>query len=233
MASLRLLLLSCWFLPRRFLETGRLNMAQKKAFSGSEELVFENGIADELHYFAYGSDMNNEQMLARGVKPKVMGAAKLSDYRLAFFGYSAIWDGAEETVVPAPGREVWGVMFELSSSDRERLDDAQDVRLDGTGAYFHSPVKVTDQLGKIHTVLLYTKDRRGIPQKPSQEYLDFIVKGAVDHELPSAYIETLRRMESKKAEFVVPRERKSLATGGNCSQCGDESTGASVIKILG
>ena len=30
-------------------------MAQRKAFSGSAELVFENGIADELHYFAYGS----------------------------------------------------------------------------------------------------------------------------------------------------------------------------------
>lgn len=208
-------------------------MAQRKAFSGSAELVFENGIADELHYFAYGSDMNNEQMLARGAKPKVAGVAKLSDYRLAFFGYSAVWDGAEETVVPAPGQEVWGVVFELSSSDWERLDNAQDVRLDGTGAYFHFPVKVTDQLGKVHNVLLYTKDKRGIPQKPSQEYLNFIIQGAVDHELPSAYVETLRRMESKKAEFVVPRERKSLTSGGDCSHCGDESssTNTSVINI--
>ena len=92
---------------------------------------------------------------------------------------------------------------------------------------------MTDQLGKVHNVLLYTKYKRGIPQKPSQEYLNFIIQGAVDHELPSAYVETLREMESEKAEFVVPRERKSLTSGGDCSHCGDESssTNTSVINI--
>jgi gamma-glutamylcyclotransferase len=207
-------------------------VSEKKAFSGFSELVFQNGIAGELHYFAYGSHMNNEQMLARGAKPKVVGAAKLPDHQLAFFDYSAVWDGAEETVVPAPGHDVWGVVYELSPSDRERLDDAQDARLDGSGAYFHSPAKVTDREGKVYTVLLYKKDKLGIPQKPSQEYLNFIVQGAEAHELPSAYVETLRTMESRKAEFVVPRQRRSPASGGDCSQCGDApDASGSVINI--
>ncbi len=208
-------------------------VSEKKAFSGLSELVFQDGVSGELHYFAYGSNMNKEQMLARGAKPKVVGVAKLPGHQLAFFDYSAVWDGAEETVVPAPGHDVWGIVYELSPSDRERLDDAQDVRLDGSGAYFHSPAKVTDQEGKVYTVLLYKRDKLGIPQKPSQEYLNFIVQGAVDHELPSGYVETLRRMESKKAGFVVPRQRKSLASGGDCSQCGDapSSTNDSVINI--
>lgn len=206
-------------------------VSEKKAFSGFSELVFQNGIAGELHYFAYGSNMNKEQMLARGAKPRVVGAAKLPDHELAFFDYSAVWDGAEETVVPAPGHDVWGVVYELSPGDRERLDNAQDARLDGSGAYFHSPVKVTDQEGKVCTVLLYKKNKLGIPQKPSHEYLNVIIQGAVDRELPSAYVETLRRMESKKAEFVVPRPRKS--PGGECSECGDEpsSASSSVINI--
>jgi len=206
-------------------------MAEKKAFSGLSELVFQDGISGELHYFVYGSNMNKEQVLARGVKPKVVGAAKLPDHQLAFFDYSVVWDGGEESVVPALGHDVWGVIYELSPYDRERLDDAQDARLDGSGAYFHSPAKVVDQEGKVLTVLLYKKDKQGIPQKPSREYLDFIVQGAVDHELPSAYVEALRGMESTKAKFAVPRARKT--SGGGCSECGDEpsSTSASVINI--
>ncbi len=207
-------------------------VSRKKAFAGSSELVFENGVSGELHLFAYGSNMNKEQMLARGANPKVVAAAKLADHQLAFFDYSAVWDGAEETVLPAPGHDVWGVVYELSPADRERLDNAQDARLDGTGAYFHSPVKVTDQAGKVYTVLLYKKNKLGIPQKPSQEYLNFIVQGAVDRQLPSAYVETLRGMESTKAKFAVPRPRKSPASGGECSDCGDEPTSpASVIQI--
>jgi gamma-glutamylcyclotransferase len=207
-------------------------VSEKKAFSGLSELVFQDGMSGELRYFAYGSNMNHEQMLARGANPKVVGAAKLPDHQLAFYDYSAVWDGAEETVVPAPGHDVWGVVYELSPSDRERLDDAQDARLDGTGAYFHSPAKVTDLEGNVYTVLLYKKDKQGIPQKPSQEYLNFIVQGAVDHQLPSGYVETLRRMESRKAEFVVPRQKKSPASGGDCSQCGDApGSPGSVINI--
>lgn len=207
-------------------------MAEKKAFAGFSELVFENGISGELHYFAYGSNMNQEQLLARGAKPKVVAAAKLADHQLAFFDYSGVWDGAEETVLPAPGHDVWGVVYELSPADRERLDNAQDARLDGSGAYFHSPVKVTDQEGKVYTVLLYKKNKLGDPRKPSQEYLNFIVQGAVDRLLPSGYVETLRGMESTKAKFAVPRPRNSSASGGECSECGDEATSPGpVIQI--
>jgi hypothetical protein len=199
-------------------------VSNTNAGTGLSEFMLLGEESSELFHFAYGSNMNKEQILARCSKPTVVAAAKLADYRLAFFGYSVIWDGAEETVVPASGQEVWGVIYDLSSSDRDRLDDSQDARLDGSGAYFLSPARVTDIEGKIYKVLLYKKDSLGIPQKPSQEYLNFIVQGAVDHELPSAYVATLQGMESKKADFVVPRQRKSVrehGSGSDCSQCGD------------
>jgi gamma-glutamylcyclotransferase len=208
--------------------TRRLNMAgvsEKKAFSGFSELVLQDGAANELYHFAYGSNMNHEQVLARGAKPKVVAAAKLPDHRLGFFGYSAVWDGAEESVIPAPGQDVWGVIYELTPSDKEKLDDWQDALFDGSGAYFHSPAKVTDQAGKVYSVLLYKKANLGTPQKPSQEYLNFIVQGAVEQGLPSAYVDRLRATESQKAKFVVPRQRKSAreaVPGGECSSCGDD-----------
>jgi gamma-glutamylcyclotransferase len=186
----------------------------------------------ELYYFAYGSNMNKEQIFARCAQPKVVAVAKLPRYQVAFYGYSKVWDGAVETVIPASDLEVWGVIYDLSSSDRDRLDDWQDARLDGSGAYFHYPARVTDKDGKIYNVLLYKKDNLGIPQKPSQEYLNFIIQGAVDHELPSGYLETLWRIESRKAEFNVPRQKPSSrepVSGGDCSQCGDVQD--SVINI--
>lgn len=205
----------------------------KKAFSGSAELVFKDGVSGDLPYFAYGSLMNHEQLLARGAKPTVIGAAKLADHQLAFFDYSPVWDGAEESVVPAAGQEVWGVIYELTPYDRDRLDDTQDARFDGTGAYFHYPAKVTDEEGKVHTVLLYKKNKLGTPQTPSVEYLDVIVQGAVEHQLPAGYVETLRGMEAKKAEYAVPRPRRGSASGGGCSECDDTPAAASgsVINI--
>jgi gamma-glutamylcyclotransferase len=189
-----------------------------------------------LYYFAYGSNLNHRQMRARCASPRVVAVARLAEHQLAFFGHSVIWDGAEETVLSAPGQQLWGVVYDLSPSDRERLDDAQDARLDGSGAYFHQPATVTDQAGRSYSVLLYKKDSQGAPQKPSQEYLGFIVQGAVEHGLPADYIDQLRAIQAKPAGYAVPRPRKSpreAATGGDCSQCGDApaATPGTVIHI--
>lgn len=177
----------------------------------------------ELYHFAYGSNMNVEQIRKRCSVPRAVAVAKLADHRVAFFGYSGVWDGAMETVIAAPGREVWGVVYALNFADRESLDAWQDVRIDGTGAYFHYPAEVTDTKGRVHSVLFYKKDILGDPQKPSREYLDFIVQGAIEHGLPAAYIEGLRQIESKKADYKVPRYKTSglgFILNTDCSGCG-------------
>jgi gamma-glutamylcyclotransferase (GGCT)/AIG2-like uncharacterized protein YtfP len=199
-------------------------VSEDKADRGLANCMVFNGKPGELYLFAYGSNMNKEQIRARCANPKAIAIAKLPNHRVAFFGYSKTWDGAMETVIEAPGREVWGVIYELSFSDWDKLDAWQDVRLNGTGAYFHYPASVTDTQGKIRTVLFYKKDILGDPQKPSREYLDFIAAGALEHGLPSSHIDGLQRIESKKAEFDVPRRRNfgcELFLETNCSKCGD------------
>ena len=199
-------------------------LSGEKADPDLSDCMIFNGKHSELYYFAYGSNMNEEQILARCANPKVVAVAKLPHHRVAFFGYSKAWDGAMATVVPSPGQEVWGVIYELNSSDRDRLDAWQDVRLDGTGAYFHYPARVADTEGKTRTVLFYKKDMLGTPGKPSREYLDFIVLGALERGLPSSYIEGLRQTESRKAEFDVPRRKnfgRELLLESYCSQCGE------------
>ena len=178
----------------------------------------------EFYFFAYGSTMNQEQILARGVKPVVVGIARLPHHRIAFYGYSRTWDGAMETVVPASGQEVWGVIYELTLTDWDRLDASQDVRLDGTGTYFHFPDWVTDTEGRSHAVLLYKKDILREPLPPSREYLEVIIQGALKRGLPSWYVEELRRLDSRPADFKVPREGKlgpDLQLENSCSGCDD------------
>jgi hypothetical protein len=172
-------------------------------------------------YFAYGSNMNLDQMRALCSKPVFVGVARLADHRLAFYGYSRTWDGGLETVVPAPGHEVWGVLFALGNTDWERLDSSQDARMDGSGMYFHSPVTVTDLESREHSARLYKKDAQGEPRNPSQEYLEHIVRGATANGLPPSYIEVLRAIGSSKASYKVPRPNADIAkaVGGSCTDC--------------
>ncbi len=175
-------------------------------------------------YFSYGSNMNSKQLNARcSGKPAALAVAKLEGHKVAFFGHSKTWDGAVETVISAPGHEAWGVVYELSLGDRDKLDDYQDIRLDGTGSYFQYPSEVEGADSKRYSVLFYKKDLLGEPQKPSQEYLDFIVEGAVERGLPASYVDELRGIEAQKASYPVPFVKKTLreAMGGAPCDCGD------------
>ena len=207
----------------------------RKAFSGVSELVLQDGASDDLYHFAYGSNLNSVQLQARCADAKLVAVAKLADHQVGFYGYTSEWDGAEETVIETPGKELWGVIYELTPSGKEKLDDWQDALFDGSGAYYHSPAKVTDQDGKVYSVLLYKKAQLGEPKKPSEEYLNYIVKGAEERGLPSAYVEQLRSVETKKARFVVPRARKSPREnlgGDECGTCGSSEEAGDLGNVI-
>lgn len=173
-------------------------------------------------FFAYGSNMNLEQIRSRCSRSPVVATARLMNYRLDFFGYSETWDGALETVVPAPGQEVWGVVFALSRLDWERLDLWQGARMDGGGMYFHFPATVKDNDGNSHPVRLYKKDIQEAPMNPSREYLNHIVCGATENNLPSDYIDELRGRPCKDASYKVPMRGSSdlgRDAGASCADC--------------
>ncbi len=175
------------------------------------------------HYFAYGSDMNLAQMKQRCSSPKVLGIARLPGYRVDFFGETAIWDGAQDTVISDPKSEVWGVLYELTFSDYEQLDFYVDVRFDGTGPYFHYPVDVIDIEQRTINAMIYKKDKCGEVMPPSTEYLNFIIQGAKEHGLPEDYIALLQNRITKPATYAVPVVRKSRFSymAATCSDCGE------------
>lgn len=176
-------------------------------------------------YFLYGSNLNLKQLQARCSRPKALGVARLPNHRIGFYGYSKIWDGAIETAVPEPGHDLWGVIYELSYSDGEQLDSWQDARLDGSGAYFHYPTSVVDVSGNRFGVILYKKDIQETPQTPSREYLDFILQGVREQNLPEEFIQELQKTATHPATYPVPKTPKfNLGLlGGHCSDCQKEN----------
>jgi hypothetical protein len=172
--------------------------------------------------FAYGSNMNLSQIRTRCSNPVVISTARLADHRLMFYGHSDVWDGGVETVEPAPGHAVWGVLFSLSRLNWERLDLWQDARMDGAGMYFHFPASVMDPDGHEHKVRLYKKDIQNKATDPSREYLRHIVQGAVENGLPGGYVEVLSRRTAKDASYIVPERGSSdlgRSAGASCSDC--------------
>lgn len=177
-------------------------------------------LAKPILYFAYGSNMNPAQMAIRCRGCKKVAVARLSGYRLDFFGHSQRWDGGEETVIIAPGERVLGVVYELSHSALDRLDAWQGVRLDGSGRYFHSPAEVIGLDGKVYPVLIYRKDILGEPRPPSTEYLAYILAGAEEQALPTEYIARLRAVPSQLARYVVPKTEDAdrlLMSAASCA----------------
>ncbi len=174
-----------------------------------------------FNYFAYGSNMNLVQMKQRCSGSKVLGIARLPGYKVEFFGNSAIWDGALETVIRDLQSEVWGVLYEMQVFDWEALDGYQDARMDGMGQYFHYPVDVIDREQETIQAIIYKKSILNEAKPPSAEYLDFIVQSAKEQGLPVEYITLLQNKVTKPASYAVPNVGLSKFTraSATCSGC--------------
>lgn len=139
-----------------------------------------------MHYFAYGSNMNLEQMAFRCPGATVVGTARLPNHRIRFVNDAGGFDGGVATIVADDDAEVWGVVWEISGDHLKALDEWEGYPV----AYdrFDTAVLAPEPM----TVLVYqaTMLQR---QPPAERYLGGIVRGAVANGLPQEYVERLRR----------------------------------------
>lgn len=73
-------------------------------------------------YFAYGSNMDREQMRQRCPGAVLLGPAVLEGYRLVFGGHSDRWGGAVATVEIGDGSKVEGLVYYVTPNDLKSLD---------------------------------------------------------------------------------------------------------------
>lgn len=142
-------------------------------------------------YFAYGSNLNWPQMKKRCPGAKFVSLAVLPDHRLAFTRWSGGYQGGVADVVPEPGQQVWGVVYQLTAADLRELDRYEGYHgPKGKNAYLRvwATVWLQGDPGRPETVYIY----RAVPQEefvpPSRAYLSLIREGAHYWGLPAEYI---------------------------------------------
>lgn len=154
-------------------------------------------------YFAYGSNMSSARLLARVPGCEVRGAARLTDWRLDFDKPSR--DGsAKANVAPRVGHLVWGVLWALPDSGWSYLDGFEP-------GYERIRCEVVSGSDERVGVQLYTY--RGAPggHPPFDWYLAHLIDGAVEHDLPGQWIESLRAWPTR----TVATDRQPRSGGGS------------------
>lgn len=138
------------------------------------------------YYFAYGSNMDEEQMTERCPTAERVDVAMLSDHALVFNRRGSYRPGGVASVAASPGDRVYGVLWRISSSDLEGLDETEDP-----DAYERRTDTIRGLDGTSWRGYVY----EAIPEgtfEPDGEYLDLLVEAAQKASLPGPYIEGLK-----------------------------------------
>ena len=149
-------------------------------------------------YFAYGSNLDWDQMKARGPSVTFISRAKLKDHRLAFTRKSKRRGCGSADAVIKQAHNVWGVVYEIAERNIGSLDQAEGFVPGRTqNAYTRQKrhVYVEGDERKPLLVSVYFAKKQKDPPLPSAEYKRLIVDGAKYWHLPQEYIDELEQIE--------------------------------------
>ena len=134
-------------------------------------------MADGGLYFAYGSNINLDQMSYRCPAAQVVGPVTLDGYELLFRGSGVA------TIGPKEGAVVHGLLWKITPDCERSLD-----RYEGyPRLYGKQAVTVKDQNGQKFTVMAYVMTERYLtPAIPSGFYYQGIMDGYRQNGLPAA-----------------------------------------------
>ena len=124
------------------------------------------------YYFAFGSNLNLEQMHRRCPSAIPVGPAILMDWQLSFTGKSVTWGGGVATIKRRKGKYTPGVLYRLSQEDITTLD-----RFEGH-PFCYERRKVTVELlgNRSLTAYVYIHQEK-TPAMPTIDYLKTIARG--------------------------------------------------------
>lgn len=135
-------------------------------------------------YFAYGSNLDTDQMQQRCPSSARFGVGRLHGYRLAFSRYSRTRGCGVADIVAAEGHEVWGLVYDLSESD---LTGSLD-RYEGYPHHYTRlklPVELVD--GGEREAWVYSVVDKDEHVEPDAYYLDIMRVAARELGFPQRY----------------------------------------------
>ena len=133
-----------------------------------------------LPYFAYGSNMDPDQMLSRCPGAERAGNAELSGSRFAIVGTGVA------TIFPEPDSTVTGVLWAITDRHLETLDRYEGV---AQGAYSRCVVTVRSMDGDVQAWAYVASSVT--ETDPRAGYLETVCRGARSSGISEDYIATL------------------------------------------
>jgi hypothetical protein len=138
--------------------------------------------------------MDHEQMQTRCPGHRVIGTVRLPNYALAFTRWSRSWNSGTADILPDRGKEIFGVLYDLTLDDLKRMDKfadypnsyiRQDVLVEMVGATHGSPLPA----------LTYVAIRQGV-FLPSKAYLGKMIQGAEKNKVSEHYLNFLKSLRT-------------------------------------
>lgn len=143
-----------------------------------------------VHYFAYGSNMNWPQMQRRCPSSRFVCVGRLAGYHFGITRHSRLRDCGTANVYPVPGKEVWGIVYDITEEDLLILDGFED-------GYRREILSVNpfeqDKL-PLDALVYVAAVEENVP-RPNVEYRRLIVEGAKHWKLPAAYLALLEAIQ--------------------------------------
>jgi hypothetical protein len=135
-----------------------------------------------MWYFAYASNMNRQQIETRVQRAQLRWmVARLDGYALQFNKRSMVDQSGKANIVPDGSGVVWGILFELSEEEFQRL-----ARFEG--GYSRKTIEAAslEPTASLSAETFVAKPD-GSDLLPTSQYLQMILEGAREHELPVDY----------------------------------------------
>ncbi|BBB25951.1 gamma-glutamylcyclotransferase family protein [Amphritea japonica] len=145
-----------------------------------------------IKYFAYGSNMSVARLRQRVPSACVIGVYYLDGHSLRF--HKSGQDGSAKCNVCYTGGEgrVYGVLYEIDSVEKIQLDKAEGL---GVG-YGEKMVQIYNLNGTNVEAITYYALQIDEVLKPYSWYVNHVVIGAREAELPDEYILSITSTES-------------------------------------
>jgi cation transport regulator ChaC len=169
-------------------------------------------MANTFLYFAYGSNMFTRRLIAPNRTPSAVAAGTgfVAGRRFTFDKVSKDGSGKCDIEPGNPADRVYGVLFRIVQGEVEALD-----RAEGLGAGYRKETVQVVTADRTITAIAYVATEKEPACKPYSWYKAFVVAGAAEHGLPSAYIEHLRTIPAKLDPNADRRsENEAVLFGG-------------------
>lgn len=144
-------------------------------------------------YFAYGSNMDSQRLEKRVGRSAIKWQkGKLMGYQLVFNKIASGEEGYANIRKDSNGI-VHGVLYFLSEEELQRLDRCEGV----PNHYRRVTLPVETEEGVVRAVCyVAAEDKIKEGLKPNRKYLEHLVRGAQEHNLPPDYIQQLSKIDT-------------------------------------